>query len=80
MWLKNLAAELVSENQSKRHFLIVFIRNLCRTECVYEGLSIPIPLSADIADRLLIARLELDPHAMTYVLHSPTYELDLGCL
>ena len=31
-----------------------------------EALPHPIPLSVDIADRLLISRLELDPHSMTY--------------
>lgn len=35
------------------------------TELLFEG--VPLQLSSEIADRTLIARLEMDPQSMSYV-------------
>lgn len=58
VWLKSLAEELQSEQPGEYHDIVSFADNLMTIEGVLR-------LTSDMIDRLLIARLELDPQSMT---------------
>lgn len=76
MWLKGLASELESEDPGARYVSspnsYSFITGTCfqsRSLSLFIAIPKPFRLTADIADRLLIARLEIDSEAMSYVLN-----------
>lgn len=60
MWLKYLQAELLSDNPG----MLTNSCIRCRSSFLPD-LPQPIKLNAELADRLLIARLEVDPDGMS---------------
>jgi ubiquitin conjugation factor E4 B len=62
VWLKHLAEELQSENSGMLIGLIFYGVFL---SCYVEDSQSALSLNVDIIDRLLIARLELDPQSMS---------------
>ena len=65
MWLKHLAEELQGEGARIPEEITEGVISDNR----YEGL--PLQLTTEVADRTLIARLELDPQSMSYVRLGP---------
>ncbi|EPT05311.1 hypothetical protein FOMPIDRAFT_1045367 [Fomitopsis schrenkii] len=55
---------LIKDVAEKSGWEVVWLKHLA-TELESEGTQLPIRCTADIADRLLISRLELDPSAMS---------------
>lgn len=70
VWLKGLASELESEDPGARFVASLSSRMNTNFRTYRSGSTVtqkPLRLTADLSDRLLIARLEIDPQAMSYV-------------
>ena len=71
MWLKGLALELESEDPGARCVSLPILRTdanfRARRSALLIAVKKPFRLTADLCDRLLIARLEIDSQAMSYV-------------